>query len=271
MEYYSHKKISDYVTLILTCTGENLFLIEGKKSALLVDTGCGIGNLKEYVDRITDLPYEVFCTHGHIDHAGGAGFFDRVYMSHKDLEVEKDFCTVEGRKRYASFVFGDAVSEIPEEYMDPPKQEHFIDIEEGYVFDLGDLELRTILVPGHTPGMMCLLIEKERRLLAGDAFNQRTFVFMKEATTISEYLESLRRLKKYDDRYDEIYLSHREVLQPRSVLDDCIECCEQILAGKASEEHAEFWGVTYYLAVETDGMYRTDGKLGNVCFNPDKI
>ncbi|QHQ61566.1 MBL fold metallo-hydrolase [Anaerocolumna sedimenticola] len=46
------------------------FLIEGDKEALLIDTGVGGGNLKEYVEQITKLPVTVIFTHGDGDHVG---------------------------------------------------------------------------------------------------------------------------------------------------------------------------------------------------------
>ncbi|HWT73946.1 MAG TPA: hypothetical protein VN258_04395 [Mobilitalea sp.] len=39
------------------------FLILGDRCALLIDTGVGGGNLKEYVEGITNLPITVLFTH----------------------------------------------------------------------------------------------------------------------------------------------------------------------------------------------------------------
>lgn len=48
------------------------FLIEGDREALLIDTGVGDGNLKEYIEQITKLPVTVIFTHADGDHVGGA-------------------------------------------------------------------------------------------------------------------------------------------------------------------------------------------------------
>jgi glyoxylase-like metal-dependent hydrolase (beta-lactamase superfamily II) len=41
-------------------------------------------------------------------------------------------------------------------------------IEHDTVIEVGDLRLRTILTPGHTPGSMCFLVENKPLLFSGD-------------------------------------------------------------------------------------------------------
>ncbi|MFJ5760653.1 MBL fold metallo-hydrolase [Neobacillus sp. NPDC093182] len=57
-------------------TGELMYLVEGTVRAALIDTGTGVGDLKAYIDNLTDKPYFVMLTHGHVDHAMGAPAFD---------------------------------------------------------------------------------------------------------------------------------------------------------------------------------------------------
>jgi glyoxylase-like metal-dependent hydrolase (beta-lactamase superfamily II) len=45
-------------------------LIIGPEKALLIDTGCGIGNLRKAVAEVTDKPVIVINTHTHLDHLG---------------------------------------------------------------------------------------------------------------------------------------------------------------------------------------------------------
>ena len=62
----------------------SIFLFVGKERALLLDTGCGIGDLKGVIRKITDKPYIVIASHGHMDHIGGAGAFDELYINPAD-------------------------------------------------------------------------------------------------------------------------------------------------------------------------------------------
>lgn len=60
---------------------QNMYLLEGNDKALLIDTGWGAGNLRAYVERLTDKPLLVANTHYHPDHAAGNGEFESVYVS----------------------------------------------------------------------------------------------------------------------------------------------------------------------------------------------
>ena len=68
----------------------SIFVVVGEARALVIDTGIGIGDLKWLIEnRITDKPYDVVLTHNHVDHMGGAAWFDRVYI-HPDDMVQTD-------------------------------------------------------------------------------------------------------------------------------------------------------------------------------------
>jgi hypothetical protein len=55
-------------------------LIIGPEKAILIDTGCGIGNLRKAVDEVTDKPVIVINTHTHLDHLGSNRQFDEIAM-----------------------------------------------------------------------------------------------------------------------------------------------------------------------------------------------
>ena len=54
------------------------YLIEGKTSAVLLDTGMGIGNLKRLISRLTSLPIIVVNSHTHMDHTGNNWQFPTI-------------------------------------------------------------------------------------------------------------------------------------------------------------------------------------------------
>ena len=57
------------------------YLIEGEERAVLIDNGMGQGNLRHVIDYLTDKPYIILNTHGHIDHIGGNDeFHDRFLL-----------------------------------------------------------------------------------------------------------------------------------------------------------------------------------------------
>jgi glyoxylase-like metal-dependent hydrolase (beta-lactamase superfamily II) len=60
-------------------------LVIGEHKAVLIDTGCGIGNLRAAVEAITDKPVTVINTHSHPDHLGGNRQFDEIVMFDRSL------------------------------------------------------------------------------------------------------------------------------------------------------------------------------------------
>ena len=67
------------------------YLLCGTKRALLIDTGLGVANIKEVVDKLTMLPIFVVTTHVHWDHIGGHQYFENigVHILEKDWISEK--------------------------------------------------------------------------------------------------------------------------------------------------------------------------------------
>ena len=67
-----------------------MFLIIGRERALLIDTGYSTTNVMKYVRHITAKPIIPVNTHGHFDHIGGNGVFQKVYLSEKDWRTARE-------------------------------------------------------------------------------------------------------------------------------------------------------------------------------------
>ncbi len=83
---------------------DSVFLLVGTERALLLDTGVGIGDLRGLVEQITDKPYDVAVSHGHMDHVGGAAWFDRIWLNEKDWDAFPYDGAVENRRGYAEMI-----------------------------------------------------------------------------------------------------------------------------------------------------------------------
>ena len=278
MEWFKSKKLTEHITRITDVTGVYMYLVQGCEEALLIDTGSGIGNLKEYIEGITCLPLTVVCTHGHLDHAGGALQFDRVYMDSEDIELSLSHCTIENRKKYAdisaSMMNQDANYEVETWDYWPVRTIEYEELTDGMEFSLGGICVKAISLKGHTKGCKCMLFCEERSILFGDACNPSVFLFDEETTSVEEYREELLRFQKYEELYDRVWLSHGDG-QPleKSILENCIEVCEEILAGKDEKAEFQFFmGGTYRTAhTMLPSQQRKDGGRVNVIYNPQHI
>ena len=82
--YFTSERVSAHVTRISGAISEYMYLVEGEGRALLIDAGCGVGNIAAYVGTLTALPLTVVLTHGHYDHCGGMYRFDEVYLNREE-------------------------------------------------------------------------------------------------------------------------------------------------------------------------------------------
>ena len=266
---YSHKvrKISPHITLITDPSGVFLFLAEGTREALLIDTGTGFSGLRETVATLTDKPLTVALTHMHPDHAGGASAFAKVYVHPADIPAFRAQ-TLEDRMGYAASQMP-GIPLAPSDFLPPVEEEsRFLPLEDGTVFDLGGFQAEFIHVPGHTLGSCCVLFPQERSILFGDACNCNTLIMFE--SSISQYRRSLLKLQGFRNRFDRVYYSHgAEPEGPGRSLEDNLELCDEILAGKDDAIPCDFLGMSAIRAkAMTPNFLRLDGKYGNIVYTP---
>ena len=199
---------------------------------------------------------------------GGAALFEEVYINLEDLPVfhkHGDMVT-----RYEETQRIPETRSIP--YLDiiPTRTQAMKGIQNGDIFDLGNIHIQMISVPGHTPGMMCPLILEERTIIFGDACGVSVLLFDEYSSCVSEYLKSLEVLKTYENDYDTIYRNHGTFISEKSLLDNVIECCYLILANQDDHVPVEFHNYHLYAAKETNQFNRVDGKEGNILYSLDK-
>jgi len=52
--------------------------VQGEKSAVLLDTGLGVANIRSVAEDLTDKPLLVVNSHYHFDHTGGGAYIQRM-------------------------------------------------------------------------------------------------------------------------------------------------------------------------------------------------
>lgn len=271
MEFFHSEKLTDHVTRISGIIAEYMYLVQGTERALLIDTGCGAGNIRIYAESLTHLPLTVVLTHGHYDHAGGSGWFDEIWVSPLELIPTaihyNRFLTYE--KLHAGH------TDLSLNHMAPEMDPHHCMIHPltpGHRFSLGGITVEAIPCPGHTPDTYCMLIEEERLLLTGDACHSITYLFFDSALSVEEYQASLRKLKSQENRWDSLLLSHPVGAAPKIMIDEVLYLCGEILRGTTDEIPFSYEGKPTFIARAVDDrMLRTDGIYGNIIFRKDKL
>lgn len=215
--------ISDY-------RGDSFYLIIGENKAILFDTGMGEGNLREYVQSLTNKPIDVVISHAHWDHIMQADQFDKVYINPKEIEIIKIF-------------------NMPIDYS------RFLNIKEGDIIDIGGRTLEIIEVPGHTPGSIVLLDKEQRILFSGDATGSgHTWMQLPGCLPLTVYLKSLYKLVDRINDFEKIYNGHLSqrngVPFSSDYLYDLIKAVEKVINGELNGEpypYGNFGGlyVTY--------------------------
>lgn len=191
-----------------------MFLLCGTERALLIDSGMNTPDIRTEVEKLTDLPLSLLNTHADPDHISGNSAFEEVYMS---PEEERDYRA-----------FGGTCAVVP--------------VKEGDVIDLGGRPLRIIDIPGHTPGSIAVLDEKNRVLISGDSV-QDGFIFMfTERRDMAVYAESMEHLSEYDGQYDVVYPSHGTFPVSPELVGKLREGARAVLSGEAQGEPTEVFG-----------------------------
>ncbi len=199
--------------------GVRFFLLTGTNKALLIDSGMNTPNAKQIAESITKLPIMLLNTHADRDHISGNGSFDDFYM-HPDEEDIYRAC-------------GGAGNILP--------------VKDNDIIDLGNRPLKIIFIPGHTPGSIAVLDINGRVLISGDSIQDGNIFMFKEHRNLSLYVESLKKLSMYTDKFDTIYPSHGSFPVCPGLIGNLIEGAEQIINGTANGKVVDMFGTPVML------------------------
>lgn len=259
--WFTAKEIEPGVWVIDEQGAVNMYLVIGRDSAMLVDTGLGIAGLKQFVQGITDKPLIVINTHGHPDHSGANNQFDKIWVNPLDKDAAIMFAGVEARKNAASMMLGEKKPSPSDLYQSADHSPQYLDLKAGKVFDLGDRQLEVMALPGHSPGSVGFLDAKNRILVAGDNNNLLVWLFLETCTPLSVYLQTLEMQGKRIPEFDTILPGHGGPI-PASFISDQIACVKAVLDGTASPRP--------YDSFAGKAMINTYGKA-SVAYNPNRL
>jgi glyoxylase-like metal-dependent hydrolase (beta-lactamase superfamily II) len=203
-------------TWALQGEGCTSYLAVGDERGVVIDTGFATENIQAYAQSLTDKPVQWAAnTHGHFDHTGGNGWFERAYMSAQALEIAKT--------PYPS----KAAQDYPLEYP-------VTVVGDGDTIDLGNRALEVFEIPAHAPSSIALLDRKERILFTGDEVGHFVMLYwMQEEPqpTVEQHARNMEKLLRHRQAFDFICAGHEPVMADASLVEDYLEHDRRIISG----------------------------------------
>ena len=209
---------------------ENMYLLEGEHKALLLDTGFGVGNLRAYIERLTDKPIIAANTHFHPDHAAGNGEFKQVYMSY-NAKADENSVLGEGAVPFD-------LSKLPY-----PSYERLL-LHDGDIIELGGRTIEVYDVkPAHSESSLFYLDRNHKMFFCGDELESAQVNMFDNSRNpdiiynLSERLGNFRsnteKIKSLSDAFTYLLPNHNGAPIAKSYIDEYMELVDAIFTGKA--------------------------------------
>lgn len=213
------------------------YLIEGDETALLFDSGMGIGDIRAVVASMTDKPVVLLNSHSHFDHVGGNWQFDTAYILDAEGSaaiLETGYSLPQGDANLST----EAVSYPGELWFDPcglcVRPCHVTPVRDGHIFELGGRRLRVIAAPGHSRDSIVLADDESRLLFTGDTvYPAPLYAYLEGDEQVKVYAETLRALSAHYSSYT-LYCSHNNPIWDGQALKEVSDAFDSVLSGYIS-------------------------------------
>jgi len=205
-----------------------LFLLEGTEKAMLIDTGYAVGNLRRYVEQLTDKPVVVVNTHFHPDHSGGNGEWEEVMISE---DYQLDVPSIQK-------TMGD-INALPH------PDYKVIPLHDGDEIDLGERVIKVFKAANaHCHSHVYFLDTGERILFMGDEMDSWQVMLYENSQNpdleekedldviLQNYRKNLLLAKSLDAQYDWLVGNHNGFVFDKSYLDDFLGLVDGVYTGE---------------------------------------
>ncbi|MCS7198784.1 MAG: MBL fold metallo-hydrolase [Caldimicrobium sp.] len=130
---------------------------EVTKEAVIIDPGDADPRILKRISELRLTPKFILGTHGHPDHILGVDYLrEKLEIPFLLHQSDADFFRI--RENFQTFkLWGFPENPNPDR-----------ELKEGDSLSLGEIEIRVIHTPGHSPGSVCFYLPKEGILFTGD-------------------------------------------------------------------------------------------------------
>ncbi len=213
------------------------YLITGKDSALLFDTGMGLDTISAIVKQLTNLPVTVLNSHTHFDHIGGNAEFTNILALNTPYTIHNaahgwPHSEVKEEVTPAAICLDKLPNKDTAAYHTRPFSiSRFV--ADGYIIQRGGRELEVVAAPGHTPDAIALLDKQNGYLFTGDTFYEATIWLFADGTNLQNYANTVAKLAALQPGLKTLYTSHNTPIAQPTQLTAWKNAFDDVISGKA--------------------------------------
>ena len=164
----------------------SMLICEETRKAAVVDPGGDIHRILKVAEEEGVEIEKIFLTHGHLDHAGGAGdLAEKLGVTIEGPHIDDQFLLDNFKQQSLTFGFAESKSFTPDRWL-----------VDGDTITFGNIELDVYHCPGHTPGHVIFHQKENHVATVGDvlfkgSIGRTDFSFGDHDTLIKSIKEKL--------------------------------------------------------------------------------
>ena len=227
--FYTVEKIADNTYRFDENGRANCYLVVGEEKALMIDGCYGVGDLKQTIRDITDMPIVAAATHRHPDHTCGLRQLGDYYVSEKDNTPFNRSLEIR--------LLGMAIVLAEKQKIQPyhnRKMGKALPLNDGDIFDLGGRIIEVKSIPGHTAGSVMFIDHTGKLLFTGDNVNPHLWMHRSGAVTLEEWMDSARLILSYIEQGYTAHTGHGNGVQSKEQVEIIYRYVQEIIEKKRS-------------------------------------